>query len=344
MGSRSRYLRWKNRYPKKTTKTGNFRLPSHLDKRGENVGFRRERLRPLLPLTPPPCHPQGYNLLASLLIRSRNAYSHVITNSLGVVVAVGVFAIMPYPWHRIAQVQNLPPLWFPQRPTSTSSTRTRRASGEEAEKDSTRRTIELKNVTINQIPAVGRNKTRAMSAAEERRPPDDRARNRRGRGGRGRGRGGRGGGVGSDNDDGGGTGKGRGEGWRLGDGGVDDSDNGRGDGGRDDESRGDRDGGRGAALAGAAAAGGGARALWRPALPYRQRRAEATGRLVRRRIIRRRRAGGVAGAAAAAGGGTRGTSASSSSGSPSPRPTPRRSSPASRSATRPGTSPRPASS
>ena len=39
----------------------------------------------------------------------------------------------------------------------------------------------------------------------------------------------------------------RGGGWRLGHGGVDDSDNGRGDGGRGDESRGDRDGGRGAA-------------------------------------------------------------------------------------------------
>ena len=93
-----------------------------------------------------------------------------------------------------------------------------------------------------------------MSAAEERRTPDDRARNRRGRGGRGRGRGGRGGGVGNDDDNGGGRGRGRGEGWRLGDEGVDDSPNGRGDGGRDDESRGDRDrdGGRGAALAGAA--------------------------------------------------------------------------------------------
>ena len=29
-------------------------------------------------------------MLASLLVRSRNAYSHVITNSLGVVVTVGV--------------------------------------------------------------------------------------------------------------------------------------------------------------------------------------------------------------------------------------------------------------
>ena len=37
----------------------------------------------------------------ALLIRSRNAYTHLITNSLGVVVGVGVFAIMPYPWHRI---------------------------------------------------------------------------------------------------------------------------------------------------------------------------------------------------------------------------------------------------
>ena len=161
------------------------------------------------------------------MIRSRNTYSHVITNSIGVVVAVGVFTKMPYPWHRIAQVQNLPPLWFLQRPTSTSSTRTRRASGDEAEKDSTCRTIELKNITLNQIPAVGRNKTRAMSAADEQWLPDDRARRRGGRGRGGRWK----------------LGEGRGGGWRLRDGGVDNRDNGRGDGGRGDESRGDRDGG-----------------------------------------------------------------------------------------------------
>ena len=110
--------------PTKTSKTADSQFPSYLCKRSKNVGFPRERLRRLLPLTPPPCHPRRYNNATSLLIRSRNAYSHVITNSLGVVVAVGVFAIMPYPWHRIVQVQNLPPLWFPQRPTSTSSTHT----------------------------------------------------------------------------------------------------------------------------------------------------------------------------------------------------------------------------
>ena len=58
-----------------------------------------------------------------------------------------------------------------------------------------------------------------------------------------------GGGVGNDDEDGGGRGRERGRerGWRLGDGGVDDNDNGRGDSGRGDDSRGDRDGGRGAA-------------------------------------------------------------------------------------------------
>ena len=92
----------KKKVPQKPTKTGKFRLPSYLDQRGENVGFRRERLHPLLPFILPQCHPMHNIMLASLLIRSRKSYTHVITNSLGVVVSVGVFAIMPFPCHRIA--------------------------------------------------------------------------------------------------------------------------------------------------------------------------------------------------------------------------------------------------
>ena len=130
-GSSRRYPRWKNPYPPKPQKLAICRLPSHLYTRANNVGFPRERLHPLRPLILPPCHPRHTRMLASLLIISRKAYTHLITNSPGGDVNVGVFAIMPYPWHRILEVQKLPPSLFPQRRILTSFTRKRRAGREE---------------------------------------------------------------------------------------------------------------------------------------------------------------------------------------------------------------------